>query len=76
MRMRRRFQPIIDGLPYRIVPSTAADMIPGDMAAPPASVTPVMMPCDADPPQTGIWINDYPGAAADNRRWYTCRADY
>jgi hypothetical protein len=53
MRTRRRFQPTVDGLPYRIALSTAVAIIPADTAAPPASNGPTMTPYDADPPQTG-----------------------
>jgi len=56
MRTRRRFQPILDGLPYRIALSTVVDMIPADMAAPPASDVPTMTPCDSDIPVTGTPI--------------------
>ena len=53
MRTRRRFQPTVDGLPYRIAPSTIEGVM-ADVATPPASDVPVMTPCDADPPQNGV----------------------
>ena len=38
MRTRRRFQPALDGLPYRIAPpSTAADVIPARDCTPASS---------------------------------------
>ncbi len=53
MRTRRRFQPTVDGLPYRIALSTVAGVIPASVAAPPASDVPMMTPCDTDMPETG-----------------------
>jgi hypothetical protein len=53
MQMRRRFQPMVAGLPYRIAPSSVAAVAPA-IAAAPSGTMPVMGACDADPPQTGI----------------------
>jgi hypothetical protein len=57
MRTRRRFQPMIDGLPYRIAPSAVVVAAPVSLiasATPPASpVIPTMLPGDSDPPETG-----------------------
>jgi hypothetical protein len=50
MQMRRRFQPMVDGLPYRIAPSTVAALVSPTITAAPA----VMAAFDADPPQTGV----------------------
>jgi hypothetical protein len=53
MQMRRRFQPMVDGLPCRIAPSTVA-AVAATIAASPGGNMPLMGTCDADPPQTGI----------------------
>jgi len=51
MRTRRRFQPILDGLPYRIARQSSRRHDSGRaMAAPPASDVPTMTPCDSDIP--------------------------
>ena len=41
MQMRRRFQPMVDGLPYRIAPSSVAVVAPPAIAAPPGAGVPV-----------------------------------
>jgi hypothetical protein len=54
MQMRRRFQPMVDGLPYRIAPSTVAVMVPPSIDAAPGGGAAVIGAFDADPPQTGV----------------------
>ena len=54
MQMRRRFQPMVDGLPYRIAPSTVAALVPPTIGAPGGEGVPVIGAFDADPPQTGV----------------------
>jgi hypothetical protein len=52
MRTSRRFQPIVDGLPYRIAPSSVASVAP--VASAPA---PIMTAFDTDMPQSGTSTN-------------------
>jgi hypothetical protein len=54
MQMRRRFQPMVLGLPYRIAPSTVATLVPPTINVTPGGGVPVMGVMDADPPQTGV----------------------
>ena len=52
MQMRRRFQPMVVGLPYRIAPSSVA-VAPAVVVAPLGAGGVMVTPCDADPPQNG-----------------------
>ena len=51
MQMRRRFQPMVDGLPYRIAPSSVAAVAPTTIAAPPAAGIPIMTAFDSPMPE-------------------------
>jgi hypothetical protein len=67
MQMRRRFQPMVLGLPYRIAPSSlvvahaiaavsSGLVAPHAIAAQSGASVPIMSPCDSNPPQTGTPI--------------------
>jgi hypothetical protein len=65
MQMRRRFEPMVHGLPYRIAPSSIAGVAPAIVstlsslvqalpgAAVPLASNPAVMTADSDMPQTG-----------------------
>ena len=52
MQIRRRFQPVVVGLPYRIAPSSMVEA-PPVIAPPPGTGTLVMASADADMAETG-----------------------
>jgi hypothetical protein len=59
MQTRRRFQPSVLGLPFRIAPSAVAVPVPAAIIAAPAASTaggPVMSPGDSDIPVSGTPI--------------------
>jgi hypothetical protein len=53
MQMRRRFQPMVNELPYRIAPSSIAAVAPHTIAAPPGRGMPTERAFDTDMPQSG-----------------------
>jgi hypothetical protein len=59
MRTRRRFQPSVDALPFRIAPSAVAVPVPAAIIAAPAAIAasaaygPAMSPGDSDIPDPG-----------------------
>jgi hypothetical protein len=68
MQRRRRFQPMVDGLPYRIAPSSVALMVPHAAAVIAPSSPPIVLPDDTDTPEGGTPIPitlDPPGGGGD-----------
>lgn len=58
MRTRRQYQPSVDGLPYRIAPSSlvvapAVSLLASTTMPPAMRTMPTMSPCDTDMPETG-----------------------
>ena len=53
MQRHRRFQPLVDGLPYRIAPSSVAAMVLAVTSGPVSSSSPGMMAADTDMTQGG-----------------------
>jgi hypothetical protein len=53
MQIRRRFQPMVDGLPYRIAPSSVAAVTPPTVVAPPSAGMPIITAFDTSMPEGG-----------------------
>jgi hypothetical protein len=53
MLTRRRFQPVVLELPFRIAPSAVAVAVPAAIAAIHPAGPPTMSPYDAEMPETG-----------------------
>ena len=56
MQRRRRFQPMVDGLPYRIAPSSVAVVVPNAAAVIALSSAPMVTPDDTSMPEGGTPI--------------------